>query len=159
MGKIYRGLAESIPKIASTSINKVYRGATTLWENWVLKTGTLWQTVSTLGSWGYSINVDTGIKTVPIAVKPTRITLQAIGGQQDSSSQQMTRTIVGYRKADNVAVTLFTITSALGPTFNTTGVATLDGTIEYNRITGSLSGKVTGGSSLTLKVTDWWEKG
>lgn len=126
---------------------------------WTLMSGTLWQTTATLGSWGLGITVDTGVKSTPSGVKPITITLQTIGNQQDASGQQMTRTITGYRKSDGVAVQLFTTTSALGPSINRTDSVTIDGTVEYNRLVGTNSGKLSAGTTLTIKITDWYQQG
>lgn len=141
----------------SSPVTKVMRGTTLIWENWIRLTGALWQTVASLTSWGFSISVDTGIKTTPDRVKPITVSLQTIGNQQDGSSQQMTRTITGYRKSDGVAVQLYTITSALGPSINTTDSVTIDGSVEYNRLVGTCSGKLSNGSSITIRVTDWFQ--
>lgn len=125
---------------------------------WVYMTGALWTTRNTLASWALGMSVDSGIKSSPSNVKPITITLQTVGSQQDNSSQQMTRTITGYRKSDGVAVQLYTITNALGPTINTTDSVVIDGTVEYNRIVGYNSGKLKAGTYLEIKITSWNQK-
>ena len=128
-------------------------------SNWVYNTGSLWTTRNTLASWSLGMSVDSGVKTTPANVKPITITLQTNGGQQDNSSQQMARTITGYRKSDGVAVQLFTVTTALGPTINQTDSVTIDGTVEYNRIVGTNAGKLKAGTFLEIKITSWNQKG
>lgn len=122
-------------------------------------TGELWFTRTTLASFALGFSVDTGVKTVPARVKPVTITLTTIGNQQDASSQQMQRKITAYRKSDGAAVVLLDTTSALGPSVNRTDSVTIAGDVEYNRIVGYCSGKMAAGTTLTVRITDWWQTG
>ena len=144
--------------IGSSAIQKILIGSSIIWENWTRLTGELWKTTTTLSGWAIGISVDTGIKSTPSSVKPVTITLQTVGNQQDGSSQQMTRVITAYRKSDGVGVVILNTTSALGPSINKTDSVTLDGSVEYNRFVASNNGKLSKGTTLTIKLTDWYQK-
>lgn len=144
--------------IGSSAIQKILIGSTTIWENWTRLTGELWKTTTTLSGWANGISVDTGVKSTPSSVKPVTITLTTVGNQQDGSSQQMQRKITAYRKSDGVGVVILNTTSALGPSINKTDSVTLDGSVEYNRFVASNNGKLSMGSTLTIKITDWYQK-
>lgn len=147
--------------LGTIEIAKVYLGNTLIWQNltWYQKTGSLWSTIgSALASWGWSVNVNTGVKTTPERVKPLTISITTTGGQQDNSFQQMTRTITGYRRVDGVGVELFTVTSALGgSSFTRTDIATIRDGVEYNRFTASCSGKLKAGSRISIVLTEWFQ--
>ena len=145
----------------TTALDKLIYNGTTVWENWLLKTGTLSTTTLSGGTW--SPGTKTATTNFGKTVKINKIYLDVYyenGGAAVADNGKLT--VYGYNGSTSTWVTLFT-KSLTRPSYGKVDVneyQTLNSEVEITQIKFSVYVSDNEMSaSASMKVTEWYEKG